>query len=68
MTGHWRMDATHTGPLVFLGLPPTGKVVTMAGIEIMRFVDGRIAEVWHLDDVAGLLQQLGTTLPATAGG
>jgi predicted ester cyclase len=68
VTGHWVMTRTHTGPLAMMGIPPTGKVVSMAGIEIMRFVDGKIAEVWHIDDVAGLLQQLAPPqMPAGVG-
>jgi hypothetical protein len=31
----------------------------MTGLMMMRIVDGRIAETWHLADLPGLLQQLG---------
>ncbi|MFN8511326.1 MAG: ester cyclase [Thermomicrobiales bacterium] len=68
VTGHWVMTGIQSGPVAFLGLPPTGKAVRMAGIEIMRFVDGKIAEVWHLDDVAGLMMQLAPPpAPASVG-
>jgi hypothetical protein len=68
VTGHWVMTGTHTGPLAAMGIPPTGKVVSMAGIEFMRCVEGKIAEVWHIDDVAGLLQQLAPPqMPAGVG-
>jgi predicted ester cyclase len=60
------MEATHIGPLP-MGLPPTGKRVTMSGLMIMRIVDGRIVETWHLADLPGLLHQLGVMpLPAPA--
>ena len=49
--------ATHGGP--FLGLPPTGKEVAVAGLEAFRFADGKIAEFWHQDDLFSLLGQLG---------
>ncbi len=52
---------TQTGPLG--PVPATGKAVTIEGIEIFRVRDGRIAEVWALDDNATLFQQLGL-LPA----
>ena len=48
---------THQGPLV--GIPPTGKQVTMSGIAIYRLVDGKIVEQWGVNDMLGLLQQLG---------
>lgn len=48
---------THTGE--FMGIPATGRHVTMEGIAIHRIVDGRIAEHWAQVDAAGLLMQLG---------
>lgn len=48
---------THLGP--FLGLAPTGRVVTYAGIDVNRIRDGRIVESWVQYDALGLLQQLG---------
>jgi predicted ester cyclase len=48
---------THTG--TFQGLPPTQRKVTFSGLELNRFVDGRVAEHWFQLDALGLLQQLG---------
>jgi predicted ester cyclase len=48
---------THTG--VFQGLPPTQRKVEFSGLELNRFVDGRVAEHWFQLDALGLLQQLG---------
>lgn len=68
MAGRWRMEATHTGPIAFLGLQASGKRIAMSGMEIMRIADGKIAEIWHLEDVAGLIQQLGAaSAPAAVG-
>ncbi len=55
----WRftITATHQGP--FQGLPPTGKQITMTGMNIVRMVDGKFAENWGEQDNLGLLQQLG---------
>lgn len=59
----WTMRGVHRGP--FLGVPPTGKPVTMTGIDVLRVKDGRIVEMWHTEDVAGVLGQLGA-LPRSA--
>jgi predicted ester cyclase len=48
---------THTG--VFQGLPPTHKKVEFSGLELNRFVDGRVAQHWFQLDSLTLLQQLG---------
>lgn len=48
---------THTGDL--MGIPPTGKQMTMPFITIMRLAGGKIAEEWEIVDEAGLLRQLG---------
>lgn len=48
--------ATHQGP--FLGIPPTGKTITVAGTGIFRVADGKIAEEWMQEDFLGIYQQL----------
>jgi predicted ester cyclase len=48
---------THTGE--FQGLPPTNKQVAFSGLELNRFVDGKVAEHWVQLDQLALLQQLG---------
>ena len=50
-------EGTHTGE--FQGLPPTNRKVTFSGLELNRFVDGRVAEHWFQMDSLTLLQQLG---------
>jgi steroid delta-isomerase-like uncharacterized protein len=49
--------ATHRGE--FLGVPATGKVVTVTGISISRLAGGKVVEEWAEEDHLGLLQQLG---------
>jgi predicted ester cyclase len=46
----------HIGELA--GIPPTGKELTMTGIDIYRLVDGKIVEQWYEMDFTGLLKQL----------
>jgi predicted ester cyclase len=58
VTGRWTMTGTHTGPLDLVGLPPTGRPVTMSGQEIFRARDGQFVEVWHLEDISALMRCL----------
>jgi steroid delta-isomerase-like uncharacterized protein len=47
----------------FMDLPPTGKPITMTGVEIFRIKDGKIAELWGEANLLGLMTQLGV-IPA----
>jgi predicted ester cyclase len=48
---------THEGEL--LGIPPTGKEVTIELIDILRVAEGKITDHWNVVDQLGLMQQLG---------
>jgi predicted ester cyclase len=48
-----------------MGIPPTGKSVTILGIVFSRFEGGKWAEDWVSWDTLGLLQQIGV-VPAMA--
>jgi len=48
---------THRGEL--MGIPPTGKQVTVTGIFITRWANGKAEESWLNFDALGMLQQLG---------
>jgi len=50
-------SGTHRGG--FVGVAPTGKRVTLTGIDINRFAGGKIVEHWGQSDSLGLMQQLG---------
>jgi steroid delta-isomerase-like uncharacterized protein len=52
---------THSG--LWLGIPPTGKEISLSGIAITRVIDGRVVSDWGEFDVMGLLQQLGVVQP-----
>jgi predicted ester cyclase len=54
---------TNTGPL--MDQPATGAPAQFAWIDMYRIAEDRITEIWHLEDVAGLLQQLATA-PSSA--
>jgi|KBSSwiStaDraftv2_1062776.scaffolds.fasta_scaffold1785410_1 steroid delta-isomerase-like uncharacterized protein len=51
------LEGTHAGD--GLGTKATNRRVQVAGIVIVRIVDGRIVEGWNSWDQLGLLQQLG---------
>jgi steroid delta-isomerase-like uncharacterized protein len=48
---------THEG--AFMGIPPSGRSVSMGLIDIVRISEGRVAEHWSMGDSLGLMQQLG---------
>lgn len=57
----YTIRGTHKGDL--MGIPPTGKPVTLAGIEILRVAGGKIVEHWESLDELGMMRQLGV-IPA----
>ena len=48
---------THQG--VLMGIPPTGRPITVRGMEFHRLRDGKVAESWIADDIPGIFVQLG---------
>jgi ketosteroid isomerase-like protein len=63
VTARFTARGIHNGE--FMGVPPTGKAITMTGIEIFRVKEGKIAELWGEVNLMGLMQQLGM-LPGSA--
>lgn len=53
----WVMSATHNG--VFMNIPATGKKVSVEGITIHYFRNGKILDSNARWDAVGLLRQLG---------
>jgi steroid delta-isomerase-like uncharacterized protein len=53
----WRGQSTHKGE--FMGVPPTGKQVTMTGNTIARIEGGKIVEELTEMDGLGIMQQIG---------
>jgi predicted ester cyclase len=48
---------THLGELA--GVAPTGNRVTISGITIERFEEGKIVEAWRSMDMLGVLRGIG---------
>jgi predicted ester cyclase len=48
---------THEGE--FIGIPPSGKTVTIELIDIVRISEGMVVEHWFIGDNLGMMRQLG---------
>ena len=57
VVARWSCRGTHKGDLS--GIAPTGKQVTISGVSIARFTNGKMVEGWVNWDALGLMQQLG---------
>jgi predicted ester cyclase len=55
---------THKGSL--MGLPPTGRQVTISDMAMLRVANGKFVEAWNNIDELGLLRQL-RVIPALFG-
>jgi steroid delta-isomerase-like uncharacterized protein len=53
----WTGSGTHRGE--FMGIFPTNKQMTSAGIDIIRYKGGRRVETWRQWDALSVMQQLG---------
>jgi predicted ester cyclase len=53
----WTATGTHRGDL--MGIPPTGKRVSVTGQVMSRFVGGKVVEDREVFDALGMMQQLG---------
>jgi steroid delta-isomerase-like uncharacterized protein len=63
VAARFTVRGTHTGEL--MGIAPSGKVVEVSIVTLLRIADGKIAEEWERFDTAHLLQQVGA-MPAPA--
>ena len=57
VASYWTARGTQQGEL--MGIPATGKQVTVTGITISRVTDGKVSEETTVWDTLGMLQQLG---------
>ncbi|WP_377269387.1 ester cyclase [Peterkaempfera sp. SMS 1(5)a] len=53
----YTLTGTHNGPL--MGHGPTGRRISVRGVQIARFSDGLMVERWGSSDQLGMLAQLG---------
>jgi len=52
----YRITGTHQGE--FQGVAATGRCIDARGVQISRFVDGKVSERWGSSDEAGIMNQL----------
>jgi steroid delta-isomerase-like uncharacterized protein len=64
VAARWTATGTHSGR--WGTTEPTGRRATLAGVNIFRFENGRVAEIWNHRDDLGLLEQLGAPIYAGA--
>ncbi len=50
-------------PMTGIHIPATGRQVTVPGIHLMRYADGKMIEHWSNSDDLGMLRQLGVIPP-----
>jgi steroid delta-isomerase-like uncharacterized protein len=54
---HFVLTGTHLG--IIARIAPTGKRVTIAGMDFVRVRDGQLTDVWSVQDSLGWLLQVG---------
>ena len=57
VASRWTAEGTHQGEL--MGIAPTGRHASIAGLIVTRLAGGKAVEDFEIFDVMGLLQQLG---------
>jgi steroid delta-isomerase-like uncharacterized protein len=64
VTTRWTAHGTNTGEL--MGMPATGREVTVTGMTYSRISGGQVHESWGSWDTLSMLQQLGAVPQTTA--
>lgn len=64
VVGRWTGSGTHSGS--WGGVEPTNRRATFSAVNIFRFENGKVAEIWNHRDDLGLSQQLGAPIYAGA--
>lgn len=54
-----KLTGTHKGE--FMGVPATGKSISVSVIDIVLFSEGKVAEHWGVTDTGGMMEQLGAS-------
>jgi steroid delta-isomerase-like uncharacterized protein len=64
VVGRWTASGTHLGS--WATLQPTGRRATFSAVNIFRFEDGKVTEIWNHRDDLGLREQVGARIYAGA--
>jgi predicted ester cyclase len=60
IVGRWTATGTHLGQ--WGAVEPTGKQITFSAVNVCRFENGKVAEIWNHRDDMGLSEQIGSTV------
>ena len=64
VAARWTASGTHLG--AWGAVEPTGRSATFSGVNIFRFENGKVAEIWNHRDDLGLMEQVGAAIYAGA--
>src|SRR5262245_28721177 len=64
VAARWTTEGTNAG--AWGGRAPTGTHAVFSGVNIFRFEEGKVVELWNHRDDFGLMQQLGVEIFAGA--
>lgn len=64
VAARWTTEGTNTRQ--WGDVAPTGKRAKFSGVNIFRFANGKVVEIWNHRDDLGLMQQLGAPIYAGA--
>jgi ketosteroid isomerase-like protein len=57
-----RLNCSGTHESEFMGIPATGNTIEFGELGILQIKEGKIVKGWFMEDVLGLMQQLGMEL------
>lgn len=64
VAARWTASGNHLGS--WGAVEPTGSRATFSGVNIYRFENGKVAELWNHRDDLGLMEQVGAPIYAGA--
>jgi steroid delta-isomerase-like uncharacterized protein len=64
IAARWTAVGTHSGR--WGSVEPTGRTARLSGVNLFRFEQGKVVELWNYRDDLGLMEQLGTSVYAGA--
>jgi steroid delta-isomerase-like uncharacterized protein len=64
VAARWTASGTHTGR--WGAVEPTGRTARFSGVNIFRFENGKVSELWNHRDDLGLMEQVGAPIYAGA--
>ncbi len=53
----WTLEGTHAGPI--MGVAATGRRLRFSGADTIAARDGRITDIWHVEELLQMLTQMG---------